>query len=111
MRNLQILAALLFIFIACEDREPAPVVIPNWLESRIAELEESACPGCNVTRYTYEEAFYYQVYCNYWSCSDCEIYHYDGVAVDWEIMDKADFMQNRTRPVLMWECSAESSGE
>jgi len=109
MRKLQTLAALILIFIACEDREPAPVVIPNWLESRIAELEDSACPGCKITRYTYEEEFYYQVYCSFWSCSDCEIYHFDGTEVDWEFVDKADFIQNRTRPELLWECRFEGS--
>lgn len=107
MRKIQILVVLILALAACEDREPQPITTPVWLESRIAELESSECPGCNIQRYTYNEEYYYHVYCNFWSCSDCEIYNYNGAEVDWEIIDKADFMQNKQRPILIWECKIE----
>jgi hypothetical protein len=109
MRKFLYISILYLLLGACEDREPDPVLTPVWLEARIAELEESGCAGCNIKRYTYREEFYYQVYCNYWSCLDCEMYHFDGVRVDWEITDRADFWENKTRQILLWECLADST--
>ncbi|WP_167617632.1 hypothetical protein [Maribellus sediminis] len=111
MRKLYFIVLLLLAFIACEDREPDPVVIPVWLEARISELEDSGCVGCNIRRYTYKEEYFYHVYCNYWSCIDCEIYHYDGEPVDWEYTDRADFWANKNRTLLLWECPVDSTSQ
>lgn len=111
MRKFYLIAVLFLLAIACEDRETDPVLTPVWLEARIAELEESGCVGCTIKRYTYKEEFFYHVYCNYWSCIDCEIYHFDGEPVDWEIVDRADFWENKTRQILLWECPADSTAQ
>ena len=105
MRKLILGFILLVGITACEDREPDPIVTPVWLESRIAEIEDAGCEGCSVRRYTYKEEYFYHVYCNYWSCYDCEIYRYDGTPVDWEVIDHQDFEENKTRSVLLWECN------
>ena len=111
MRKLQILIFFLLTFAACENREPDPVITPVWLEARIAGLEEGGCQGCSVKRYTYKEEYFFHVYCNYWSCYDCEIYRYDGTLVDWEIINHQDFDKNKARPILIWECNTEETGE
>ncbi|HPF52860.1 MAG TPA: hypothetical protein PK335_14865 [Draconibacterium sp.] len=109
MQKLQLITLLFVLLISCQDREAAPVTIPVWLEPRIQELEASGCYGCSVTRYTYNDEFYYHVYCNYWSCSNCETYHYNGDLVDWSVTSYADFYQNKTRPIILWECAKDTS--
>ncbi len=111
MHKFYFIALLILFFVACQDREPDPVLTPVWLEARIAELEDSGCTGCNIKRYTYQEEFYYHVYCNYWSCIDCEIYHFDGEPVNWEYTDRADFWANKSRTLLLWECPADSTSQ
>lgn len=104
MRKLQLITILFIMLVACEDREPAAVTIPQWLEPRIEELEADGCIGCSISRVTYNDEFYYHVYCNYWSCSNCETYHSDGELVDWSVTNYADFLENKTRPIIIWEC-------
>ena len=109
MRKLWSIIILFVMLIACEDREVAPVTIPSWLEPRIEELEASGCAGCSITRFTYREEYFYLVYCNIWSCVDCETYHYNGEPVVWgEDVDQVDFESNKTRPIKIWECSNDS---
>jgi len=103
--------ALLIFFLglalfSCENREPNPIVVPDWIKPRLQELENSGdCFGCTVQRWTYNDEFFYHVYCGYWSCSDCEIYHYNGDLVVWgEDIDPVDFNANKSRPKIIWEC-------
>lgn len=98
---------LIFCFsISCEDREPDPVITPEWLKPQLAELEDSGeCEGCSVQRWSYNEQYFYHFYCDYWSCSDCEVYHFDGTKVEWGVsVDPVDFNKYKRRPVLVWQC-------
>ncbi len=96
----------LLAMVSCEERIPDPVLTPNWLKLRIAELEqqEGGCTGCKIVRYTYNEEFFYWTQCNNSSCFDCEIYYYNGEQVNWDLIDKADFDKSKDRPVILWEC-------
>ena len=108
MKRYMFLLFLLVAFISCEDREPQAVLVPEWIKPRLAELDNSGdCVGCTVQRWTYREEYYYHLYCNYWSCLDCEIYRYDGTLVDWTLIDHADFDANKSRPAKIWECGDE----
>lgn len=99
---------LILVLAACQDREPDPIIIPDALKPRLLELEKSGdCFGCTVQRWTYDDAFFYHLYCSYWSCSDCEIYKFDGTLVDWADIDRADFEANKHRPEKIWECGDE----
>ncbi len=100
---------LVMAFVSCENREPLTVETPEWLTPRLLELENSGdCHGCTVQRWTYDDQFYYHVYCSYWSCLDCEVYHYDGKLVVWgETVDQADYEANKHRPEKIWECGDE----
>ena len=111
MRKLQLIFILLLAFIACENREPDPVITPAWLEARIAELEGTGCQGCNIVRTTYNEEFYYTVYCNYWSCIECEVYHYNGNLVDWQVTDYTDYFKNKSNQIILWECPGNSKSQ
>lgn len=108
MKRLIFIAFLFLAFVACEDREPEPVIVPDWLKPRLTEFESSEdCMACKVQRWTYKEEYFYRVYCSYWSCLDCEIYRYDGTLVDWTLIDHADFDANKSRPMIIWECGDE----
>lgn len=111
VRKIVIICVGLLFFAACENREPEPVVTPEWLETRIAELEADDCTGCSIKRYTYNEAYFYHVYCNYWSCYNCEIYYSDGTLVDWSQIDPYDFDTNKSEQIVLWKCEADSSEE
>ena len=100
---------LLLAFVSCEDREPDPVLVPEWLKPRLEELENSGdCFSCSVQRWTYNDEFFYHVYCGYWSCLECEVYRYNGDLVTWDgDVDHAGFTQNKRRPMKIWECGDE----
>ena len=111
MKKHLFIVVLLFLFLACQDKETDSPEIPVWLGPRIAELESSGCGGCTITRYVYKEEYYYHVYCNNWSCVYCELYHYNGTLVVWdEDTDHVDFEQNKDRPVKIWECQGGTTG-
>jgi len=104
-----ILSFLAFFLINCEERETEEVIIPAWMKVRLTELQESGeCNGCILQRWTYNEQYYYHLYCSYWSCSNCEVYRYNGDKVVWgEFIDPADYEQNKHRPIKLWECGDE----
>ncbi|MEN8117771.1 MAG: hypothetical protein ABFS16_12370 [Bacteroidota bacterium] len=105
IKLLYLASFLSLLFISCEERVPAEVVIPAWLQPRIEELESSEhCNICEVQRSTYLEEHYFHVYCGHWSCMYCEVYHYDGRLVDWEETSLTDFLENRTNLKIIWEC-------
>lgn len=108
IQYIQYLSFILLVF-SCEDREPDVIIIPEWLKPRLEELENSGdCNGCTVQRWTYNEEFFYHVYCTDWSCIDCEIYHYDSTPVVWdETLNQADYEQNKDRPEIIWQCGDE----
>ena len=94
MKKHLFIVVLLFLFLACQDKETDSPEIPVWLGSRIAELESSGCGGCTITR-----------------CVYCELYHYNGTLVVWdEDTDHVDFEQNKDRPVKIWECQGGTTG-
>lgn len=106
MRKLFYIAVFIVALFACDDHEPEPILVPEWLKPRLTELENSGnCYGCQVQRWTYNEEYFYHLYCGYWSCSNCEVYHYDGTLVEWAVsVDPVDFDANKHRAVLVWEC-------
>ena len=109
LKNWILILLLAIVVVSCEDREPEAVIVPEWLKPRLEELENSGnCFGCQVQRWTYNDEYFYHVYCGYWSCSNCEIYNYNGDLVVWgEGIDHLDFDNNKKRPIKVWECGDE----
>ncbi|HYQ57413.1 MAG TPA: hypothetical protein VEP89_08685 [Draconibacterium sp.] len=106
MQKLFFIALFIVTLLACQDREAEPIIVPGWIKPRLVELTNSEeCNGCRVQRWTYNEEYFYHLYCDDWSCLDCEVYHYDGTPVEWDVtVDHADFNANKHRPILIWEC-------
>ncbi|WP_320110753.1 hypothetical protein [Draconibacterium orientale] len=109
MRKLFYIMLFFLALLSCEDREPEPIVVPNWLKPRLVELENSGeCYGCRVQRWTYNGEYFYHLYCDYWSCSNCEVYKSNGTLVEWGVTaDPVDFEANKYRPTIVWECGDE----
>lgn len=108
MKKILVIFFMVIMMVSCEDREPEPILVPEWMHTRLQELEDGGnCIGCTVQRWTYNEEYFYHLYCSYWSCLDCEIYHYDGTPIDWDLIDPVDFNANKHRPVKVWECGDE----
>lgn len=109
MQKLFYIALFIVALMACEDREPEPIFVPNWIKPQLVELENSgSCNGCKVQRWTYNEEYIYYFYCDDQSCLDCGYFHYDGTSIEWGVtVDHADFDANKHRPVLVWECGDE----
>jgi hypothetical protein len=105
-----ILLAFITTLFACEERLPEEPTVPEWLQPRIEELEASDnCIGCTIKRTTYLDEYYFHVYCNFWSCSHCEVYHHDGQLVNWEEINFADFLEKQVNTTIIWQCNAEQA--
>ncbi len=105
MRHFYFISFLFIFLVSCEKEETPNSEIPEWLEPRIEELENSKlCWGCSITRYTYHNEFYYNIYCGYMSCFFCELYDDNGELVC-EDFDFEDFIANKKDEVIIWGCS------
>lgn len=109
IKRILFLNILIVAFISCEDREPDPIIVPEWLKPRLEELEDSGnCFDCKVQRWNYNDEFFYTVYCGFWSCAECEVYRYNGDLVTWvDDIDHADYAQKKDRPLIVWKCGDE----
>lgn len=109
MKKFFFILVVFIVSISCEDRTPVEPTIPNWLEPRLEELENSGeCYGCTVQQSTYNDELFYHLYCSYWSCSHCEVYHFNGTLVEWsEEFSLGDWLENRQQISILWECGDE----
>ncbi len=109
MKCLRYIVISFCFLVSCEDRSVNEPTIPDWLKPRLEELETSGvCLGCTVQRSTYNNEYFYDVYCSYWSCLYCEVYSNDGTVVEWsESFPLSDWLENRTRLLILWECGDE----
>lgn len=106
MNRVFIVVVFILLVCACEEREVQDPQVPEWLQPRVTELENSGeCFGCTLRRITFQDRFYFHIYCSYWSCSHCEVYEEDGTLVDWKKMDFNEFLTEQTSPVILWECA------
>lgn len=109
IKKISLIIVMFFIVISCQDREPDPLVIPDAIKPRLEELSNSGeCHGCTVQQSIYNDEYYYHLYCSYWSCSHCEVYHHDGTLVEWsEEFTLSEWLENRHQMVILWECGDE----
>ena len=99
----------MILLISCQkEKEPElSHEIPQWLQPRFKELKNSEqhCWDCSVTKYTYKDDLYFNVYCGYWSCAFCEFYNNDGKLVsEIENFEFEDFISKRNNEIILWIC-------
>jgi hypothetical protein len=106
MKKYFLISFLLLLFISCEKEESLNTEVPEWLQPELEELEKSGkCYDCSVTRITFENEFYYHLYCGYWSCRYCKLYNKNGKLVDWSDTKFSDFLENEKDETVIWYCS------
>ena len=99
-----ILVLVLFQF-SCNKEETPPLEVPDFLHPQIEELENSGeCYGCTITKISFNNSFYYHLYCGYWSCMYCNLYDNNGNLVQWEQEEFSDFLENKTVEQVIWKC-------
>ena len=107
MKPFYFLLLFTFFLFSCDKEETPDPEIPEWLQSRIEEFEntEEHCWSCEITRYTYNNEFYYNLYCSYWSCGFCHFYNQHGQSVsDIETFNVEDFHSSSKDEKVIWSC-------
>ena len=105
MRHFYFISFLLLFFISCEKEESLNTEVPEWLQPRLEELANSGqCYGCAVTRITFDNEYYYHLYCGYWSCMYCQLYDSSGKLVEWSADNFNSFLSEKKDEVVLWTC-------
>lgn len=105
MKNLYLVLFLFIFLVSCEKEETVNSDIPEWLEPRIEELENSEqCKWYFIDRYLYKGEYYYDVVNIGINCILCEVYDSHGNLVEWDSDVKMDFLNNRKGRVGIWHC-------
>jgi hypothetical protein len=107
MKSIFILFLFSLFFFSCNKEETPEPEIPQWLNTKIEEFEntEQHCWSCEITRYTYNNEFYYNLYCSYWSCMFCQFYNQNGQLVsEIETFDFEDFNSSSKDEKVIWNC-------
>ena len=106
MKNLYLISFLFIFLVSCEKEETISSDIPEWLQPRIEELENlEHCFDCSLTRITFNNEFYYHIYCGLWSCVYCEMYDKNGKLVNWSADNFNNFLSEKKDEVVLWSCS------
>ncbi len=105
MRHFYFISFLLLFLISCEKEDTPNTEIPDWLQPRIEELENSEqCHFYSISRDTYKNQFYYDILNIAVNCILCEVYDAQGNLVEWGSDVKMDFLNNRKGRVGIWHC-------
>jgi hypothetical protein len=95
------------LILSCNKEETPVAENPDWLEIQIQELEtnEQHCWDCEITRYTYNNEYYYNIYCGYWSCIFCKLYNSNGqLTSEIEEFDFEEFHSSYDNETVIWSC-------
>ena len=108
MKNLYLISILFIFLSSCEKEEKKDSFnsdIPEWIIPQIEELENAGhCSLCSLTRITFNNEFYYHVYCGIWSCMYCYLYDSSGELVDWSADNFNTFLSEKKDEVVLWTC-------
>ena len=90
----------LMLIFACEDKNE--VDNPAWVDNWIAEIESGqVCTFCEIHRYQYEGAYYYELYSSLFSCRPCQVHDASGTAID-STFDIQDYMNKRRGKTIVY---------
>ena len=105
MKNLHFVLFLFIFLVSCEKEETTNSDIPEWLEPRIEELENSEhCNWYLIDRYLYKGEYYYDVVNSMINCILCEVYDSHGNLVNFDGNGQTDFLDNRKNRKTIWIC-------
>jgi hypothetical protein len=100
-RSLLFLVFLL-ILSACE-KQRFNDTNPRWVEELISEMEDDPYYQSSIlSRYTWNEHFFYEIFNPISSCVYCEVFDYKGNRLNWEEYNLEDYLEHRTNQVIIW---------
>ena len=102
MKKLAFIFLLSFFVISCEKEEKVPPN-PEWLNTMIAQFENSQLPGIVIYAYKWNQEYYYYVSNPISSCVYCEVYDYSGIKITFNDDEFQDFITNAKRIKTVWE--------
>ena len=102
MKKIAFLLLLSLFVISCEKDEKLPPN-PDWLNTMISQLQNSALPGITINAYKWNEAYYYHVLNPISSCMFCVVYDYTGNMITLTDDKFSDFVNNSKLIKAVWE--------
>lgn len=94
-------SCLVSILVACEDNNE--VSDPEWIDEWIAEVEVNQyCDFCEIYRYEFEGAHYYELYSPIFSCFPCQVHDRRGALVD-STFNIQDYIVERKDKTLIYK--------
>ncbi len=93
----------LLVFGACE-KQRFEDKNPTWLDQLIEEMEvKPYYGGSYINQYTWQNHFYYEITIPVSSCMYCDVYDYEGNRINWEENEIDDYLENRSKKLLIWK--------
>lgn len=95
---------LCFIYFYGCQKDTSPISItPVWLNEFISDIEDDPVyHGAVITRYEWNNDYYYDVFVASRSCYLCEVYDQAGQLVIWNGLSAIDFVNNRKNGYIIW---------
>jgi hypothetical protein len=102
MKKIAFFIFLLLLVISCKKDEKLPPN-PDWLNTKISQLESSPLPGLTINAYRWNEVYYYNVLNPISSCMFCEVYDYSGDLITLTGDEFKDFVDNGKLIKTVWQ--------
>ncbi len=95
-----------FLVVACEKKSQQQDQLPEWLEIILDEsTNNDFCQYWSVTRYSFRDSYYYELFNPLSSCLFCDVYDEEGNRMVWDDHEDMNaYVENRTDVTLVWEC-------
>ena len=106
MNKLFLILIFVLFLVSCQREEESKTDVPDWFLPKIEELEKNnQCFGCTITRLTYNNEIYYDLYCSYWSTRYRHLYDSKGNHIEIGNMEEYyQFVANKGDEVVIWQC-------
>ena len=101
MKKIAFVFLLSFLVFSCEKDENLPPN-PEWLNTMISQLENTALPGIIINAYKWNEGYYYHISNPISSCMFCEVYDYSGDLIRFTDDEFTDFINNGKLIKAVW---------
>jgi len=98
-----VLTVLIMLFLSTCEKQRFDDRNPRWVEELIEDMETNPYYSYSVlSRYAWDNHFYYEIFNPISSCAYCDVFDYKGNRINWEEYDLEDYLQNRTDMVIIW---------
>lgn len=102
-----IILFIIVLFVSCDNgglTDPSEKLIPEWLKSKITEMENSPYYwGTIVYRHTWRGIYTYHIVIPVSSCSVCDVYNYWGGKIKFSSdLESQQYLKDRYDERIIW---------